>query len=152
MVKGKTSTNTCEKRGTEGSIVKFMVSIAFGKGVIGVHQYQGNINGEKYAQIVREKFQDLFEKSANPKGRYFIQDNVLSKNSLFPNQTFEQGKALLFIITSRSQDLNPIENIFQLASKQIRLDAKKQGIKKEKLSTIFSQRQKGFTRFPIRFY
>ena len=36
---------------------KFMVSIIFGKDVIGLTQYKGTINGEKYAQMICEKFQ-----------------------------------------------------------------------------------------------
>ena len=63
------STAKAKKEGMGGTVAKFMVSIAYGKGVIGVTQYTGNINGEKYAQIVREKFPDLLEKSAYPKGQ-----------------------------------------------------------------------------------
>ena len=143
-----------------------MVSVLYrklthGKGVIGVHQYQEN--SEKYAQIVCDKFPDrlwqvprsfmtssqivcdkfpdLFEKSANPKGRCFMQDNDLSQNSYIANEAFEQVKAFLFKIPPRSPDLNLMENIFHLASNQIRLDAKKQGIKKENF-TQFSHRCK----------
>ena len=127
-----------------------MVSVAYGKGVIDVHQYQGNINGEKYAQIVRDKFPDFFGKSANLKGRYFMQDNGPSQNSHIANEAFEQVKAILFKIPPRSLDLNPIENIFNLASKKSDW-IQKTGDQEEKLGTIFSQMQKGFTRFPIRY-
>ena len=48
-----------------------MVSVAYGKGVIDVHQYQGNINGEKYAQIVRDKFPDFFWEKCQSKGTLF---------------------------------------------------------------------------------
>ena len=53
-------TAKAKKEGTGGSVAKFTVLIAYGKGVIGVHQYRGNINGGKYAQIVRDKFPDFF--------------------------------------------------------------------------------------------
>ena len=38
-------------------MAKFMISIIFGKNVIGLTQYEGTINGEKYAQMIREKIQ-----------------------------------------------------------------------------------------------
>ena len=124
-----------------------MVSVAYGKSVIDVHQYQGNINGEKYAQIVRDKFPDFFGKSANLKGRYFMQDNGPSQNSHIANEAFEQVKAILFKIPPRSPDLNPIENIFNLASKQIRLDPKN-GIKKKNLAQFSHRCKKVLLDFP----
>ena len=39
-------TGKAKKEGTGGKVAKFMVSIAYGKGVIGVHQYEGAINGK----------------------------------------------------------------------------------------------------------
>ena len=78
-----------KKKRTGESVAEFMVSVAYEKGVIGVHQYQGNIDGKKYPQIVREKFPDLSEKSTNPKGRYFIQDNDPLQNSYIANEAFE---------------------------------------------------------------
>lgn len=124
-------TSKAKKEGTGRSVAKFMVSVAYGKGVIDVHQYQGNINGEKYAQIVCDKFPDFFGKSANLKGRYFMQDNGPSQNSHIANEAFEQVKAILFKIPPRSLDLNPIENIFNLASKKIRLDPKNRGSRRK---------------------
>ena len=82
-------TAKAKKKRTGGSVAEFMVSVAYEKGVIGVHQYQGNIDGKKYPQIVREKFPDLSEKSTNPKGRYFIQDNDPLQNSYIANEAFE---------------------------------------------------------------
>ena len=48
-----------------------MVSVGYGMGVVDVHQYQGNINDEKYAPIVRDKFPDLFGKKCKSKGTLF---------------------------------------------------------------------------------
>ena len=142
------STAKAKKEGTGGSVAKFMVSIAYGRGVIGVTQYAGNISGEKYAQIVREKFPNLFEKSANPKGRYFIQDNDPSQNSQAANEAFEDVKAYLFKIPPRSPDLNPIENIFHLVSKKIRSDAKVNNIRKENFTQFSHRCKKLLLEFP----
>ena len=54
-------TGKAKKEGSGGRVAKFMVSIAYGKGVIGVHQYFGHINGEKYANIVRTHFPQLLK-------------------------------------------------------------------------------------------
>ena len=126
-----------------------MVSIAYGKGVIGVTQYTGNINGEKYAQIVREKFPDLLEKSANPKGRYFIQDNDPSQNSRAAKEALEDVKAYLFKIPPRSPDINPIENVFHLVSKKIRSDAKNNNITKENFTQFSHRCKKLLLEFPV---
>ena len=74
-------TAKAKKEGTGGSVAKFMVTIAYGKGVIGVHQYFGSINGDKYADIVRTTFPQLLRDGTNPSGGYFIQDNDPSQNS-----------------------------------------------------------------------
>ena len=125
-----------------------MVSYAYGKGVIGVHQYRGIINGEKYAKINLDKFKDFFEKCVNPKGRYFTQDNNPSQNSQVANEAFEQVKAFLFKIPPQSPSVNPIGNICYLASKQIRLDAKNQGMKKENFTQFCHRCKKVLLDFP----
>ena len=37
------------KEGTAGCMGKFFVVIAYGKGVIGCHQYEGHVNGEMFS-------------------------------------------------------------------------------------------------------
>ena len=130
-----------KKEGTGGSVAKFMVSIAHGKGVLGVHQYYGNISGDKYADIVLTKFPTLFDLSNNPTGRYFVQDNDPSQNSNAAKEALSDVNAHQFKIPPRSPDLNPIENIFHLVSKQLRNDAKKCKIQKESFAA-FSERCK----------
>ena len=52
--------------GSGGKVVDFMVAIAYMKGVILCEQYEGRINGEKFANFVRKHFAKTFERSANP--------------------------------------------------------------------------------------
>ena len=130
-----------KKEGTGGKVAKFMVAIAHGKGVVGVHQYYGNISGEKFADYVRSNFPNLFRASDKPDGGYFVQDNDTSQNSRAAKEAFEEVNAKLFAIPARSPDLNPIENVFHLANNEIHKDAKKLKIKKETF-TAFSRRCK----------
>ena len=136
-----------KKEGTGGSVSRFMVAIAHGKGVIGAHQYEGNINGEKFAEIVRTTFPTMYENSANPTGRYFVQDGDSSQNSAVAREALVDVNAHLFTIPARSPDLNPIENIFHLVSKQIKNDAKKFNITKENFQQFSSRCKKTLMEF-----
>ena len=44
-----------KKEGTAGRMAKFFVVIAYGKGVIGCHQYEGHVNGEMFREFLREQ-------------------------------------------------------------------------------------------------
>ena len=98
--------------GSGGSVAHFMVAIAYGKGVILAEQYEGNINGQKFADFVRDKFPDLFERSVNTRGKLFLQDGDPSQNSRKAMTAIYEVHARKFSIPARSPDLNPIENIF----------------------------------------
>ena len=141
-------TGKAKKEGTGGSVAKFMVSIAYGKGVIGVHQYFGNINGEKFASIVREHFPQLLKAGCNPSGGYFIQDNDPSQNSAKARDALQEVKAHQFKIPARSPDLNPIENMFHLISKKIRSDARKLRIEHESFDAFSRRCAKTMWEFP----
>ena len=142
-------TAKAKKEGTGGSVAKFMVSVAHGKGVIGVHQYFGPMNGPKYADIVRKTFPDLFQRSANPTGRYFVQDNDPSQNSAAAKEALAEVNAWQFKIPARSPDLNPIENIFHLVSKQIRLDAKRFHLQSETFPQFSHRCKRVLENFPV---
>ena len=61
-------------------MAKFMVAIVYGKGVVGCYQY-GELKGEMFASFVEKNFPAMFELSANPKGKLFLQDGDHSQNS-----------------------------------------------------------------------
>ena len=111
------------KEGVGGKMAKYMVAIAYKKGVIGCHQYEGHIDGEKFSQMVKDYFPDLFSKSANPNRKLFLQDGDPSQNSRLAQNTWEGMKCSVFSIPPRSPDLNPIENIFHLIGKKLKKDA-----------------------------
>ena len=141
-------TSKAKKEGTGGSVAKFMVSIAYGKGVIGVEQYTGSINGEKFADIVRRHFPQLVQDGANPTGGYFVQDNDPSQNSKKAKEALAEVKAYQFSIPARSPDLNPIENVFHLASKKIIKDGKTQRIESETFEQFSRRCKKTLLEFP----
>ena len=58
--------------GSGGKVVHFMAAIPDMKGVILCEQYECRINGEIFANFVREHFEKTFERSANPTGKLFI--------------------------------------------------------------------------------
>ena len=124
-----------KKEGVNGKQAKFMVAIAYDKGVIGCHQYDGKMNGEKFSQIVKDTFPGLFAKSANRQSanrkKVFLQDGDPSQTSNLAEQTWTSLGYEMFSIPARSPDLNPIENTFHSIGKQIRKDAANRGIEKE---------------------
>ena len=57
------------------------MAIAHGKGIIKAEQYTGSVNAEVCKQFVEDHFSDMFEKSANPIEKVFLQDGCPSQNS-----------------------------------------------------------------------
>ena len=70
-------------------MARFMVAIAYGKGVIKCHQYHGNVNSEMCADFIKEQFPSMFENSPNPKGKLFLQDGDPSQNSALAREAME---------------------------------------------------------------
>ena len=58
-----------------------MVAITYMKGVILCEQYEGRINGEKFANFVRKHFEKTFERNANLTGKLLLQNYDPSQNS-----------------------------------------------------------------------
>ena len=82
-------------------------------------QYEGHLNGQTFAQFVREQFPTLFERSANPKGRLFLQDGDSSQNSRKARDAIDEVNARQFKIPARSPDINPIENVFNNVKREL---------------------------------
>ena len=78
-----------------GSVTRQMVSIAYGKGLVEVEQYNGTINSKKFADIVRKRFPQLVQDNANPTRGYFVQDNDPSQNSKKAKDALAKVKAPL---------------------------------------------------------
>ena len=133
-----------KKEGVGGTMAKFMVAIAYGKGVIACHQYKGHIDGEKFSQIIKDTFPDMFASSANPVRKLFLQDGDPSQNCKLARETWERLGYSMFPIPPRSPDLNPIENTFHLIGKNLKKDAMDLNLESETYEE-FCQRAKATT-------
>ena len=131
------------KEGTGRKMAKFFVAIAYGKGVIKCEPYEGHVNGAMFSEFIRTHFNDMFRKSANPEGKLFLQDGDPSQNSALAHLAIDFVGGKLFQIPARSPDLNPIENIFHIVSKQLHNDAQQKNITKESFEQF--QRRVCFT-------
>ena len=71
-----------QKEGTKQ--VHFICAISHGKGVICCEQYEGKMSGELFANFVDENFEQVFQKSCNPRAKRFLQDGC-------PEPKFKEG-------------------------------------------------------------
>ena len=67
--------------GTGGKVAHFFAAIGYGKGIVLCEQYHGMLNGQSFANFVREHFPRLFTTGSDPKGKLFVQDGDPSQNS-----------------------------------------------------------------------
>ncbi len=141
-------TSKGKKAGVEGKTAHFFVSIAYGKGVISCDQYFERLTGEIFAGYVRLHFPCIFEKSANPTAKRFVQDGDPCQNSAVARRAFKEVGALKFSIPPRSPDLNPIENLFHLVSKQLEKDALDMQIKQETFAQFSARVKRTMLNFP----
>ena len=137
-----------KREGDGGRMAKFMVAISYGKGVIKAIHYDGRINGEKFASIVRKNFPELFAKSANPHTSVFLQDGDTSQNAAPVKEALKEVCAEVFPIPAKSPDTNPIENIFHLCGKRIRREGRSLRITKESYEDFVKRCQKTLLDFP----
>ena len=112
-----------KKEGSGGRVANFVVAVAYNKGVICCEQYLGNMNGQLFANFLRENVPQMFEHSANPKGKLFLQDGDPSQNSKEAHIAVGQVGCKLFSIPPWSPDINPIENVFHFLRKKLGEDA-----------------------------
>ena len=96
-----------------------MAGIAYGKGVIAAEQYFGRINADTFTSFVHEHFASMFKKCPNLKGKLFLQDGDPSQNSCKARSAWDKIGAGKFSIPTRSPDLNPMKNIFQIVKKKL---------------------------------
>ena len=141
-------TSKGKKEGSGGKVAKFMVAIAFGKGVVKCHQYTDHVSGEMFSQFIKDHFVEMFELSANPKGKLFLQDGDPSQNSKLAKEAMDSIPCRLFHIPARSPDLNPIENIFHLIGNKLKRDALDKNITKETFQSFSTRVKRTVLSFP----
>lgn len=111
------------KEGTGADVVRFMVAIAYKKGVIICEQYD-KMNGQYFADFVKRNFVKMFGDADKDDVEYFVQDGDPCQNSRKAMDAFESVKAKVFAIPPRSPDLNPIENVFHLGNNILKKGAR----------------------------
>ena len=130
-------------------MVKVFEAIAYGHRAILREQYEEQLKGQFFADFVRERFENVFENSSNPRGKLFLQDGDPSQNSLkAKNAIFDIG-ARMFSIPPRSPDNKPIENFFHLVKKQLNRDALEENITQESYQQFSDRVKETILNFPV---
>jgi hypothetical protein len=129
--------------------VNFMVAISHGKGVVMRKQYFGQMTGGKFARIIRTEFDDAFAASCNPDARLFLQDGCPRQNSAIARRAWERKGVDVFKIPARSPELNPIENFFNLVSKELQRDAIDNQITRETFEQFSERVQNTLLNFDV---
>ena len=138
-----------KKEGSGGKMVKVFEAIAYGHRAILREQYEEQLKGQFFADFVRERFENVFENSSNPRGKLFLQDGDPIQNSLkAKNAIFDIG-ARMFSIPPRSPDNKPIENFFHLVKKQLNRDALEENITQESYQQFSDRVKETILNFPV---
>lgn len=113
-----------QKAGSGANIVRMMVAIAYKKGIIICEEYE-KLNGAYFADFVRRNFVGMFGAADKDHVKYFLQDGDRSQNSKVALEALKRVKAEVFHIPAKSPDLNPIENVFHLANRELKDSSKR---------------------------
>ena len=131
-------------------MAKFMVAIAYDKGVVACEQYKGQITGDLFAEIVRKSFPDWMEKSANPNGKRFLQDGDPSQQSAVARRAWTELGCVEQPIPPRSPDLNPIENMFNNIRNELREEAIQKRITYENFEQFSARVKRTMEKYPLK--
>lgn len=107
-----------------GRRLHLMVAVAYGKGVVLIEAYE-KLNAQFFSTFIRQHFNLAFGKSG-PKvnqSRMFVMDNDPSQTSMMSMAAIEDIEAQFHRIPSRSQDLNPPENVFHIVKDKLNKEA-----------------------------
>ena len=118
------------KAGTGGKVVKMMVAISHGKGVVICERYE-KLDAQYFAAFIDQHFNTMFARSGKGLNRLWLQDGDPSQNSKTARDAMARCHCELLKIPPRSPDLNPIENIFNIVSRKLEKDALDRGITRE---------------------
>ena len=98
-----------------------IVAISYRKGVIYCEQYD-KLDGNYYADFIRRNFQNMFQNSGKC-SKLFVQDNCPRLNCAKARKALKEVGGALFPIPKGSGDLNPIENVFNVAKEELQTQA-----------------------------
>ena len=141
----------CTAKGTkEGSInVNFVVGISQSKGVVLCHHYKKALTADKMVQIIETALPEAFDESVDSFGRRVLADGCPRQNSKEALKTLEDVGALVFKITPRSPDLNPIENFFTLVTRTYRKQVIEKNIVRETYDEFVTRVRETMRNFSI---
>ena len=120
------------KEGTGGRVLRLMVAISYGKGVIACEPYE-RMCGAYFANFIDTNFPRMFEEAAKGSERIFIQDGDPSQNSAVAKRAMSRVQCRVINVPVRSPDMHCIENVFHITSKKLK-EAKVNRITKESFS------------------
>ena len=129
--------------------VKFYVGISYGVGVVMCKHFAGNLNADRYCEIIVPKIEEGIALSCNPIGKRILQDNCPVMNAVGVVDALTEIGACRFKIPARSRVINCIENVFHEMLKAIQNDVITRKIDKETFAQ-FSRRAKNVIKnYPI---
>ena len=137
-----------KKVGYGGKTVHFIVCISYSKGVIACEEYI-KMCGKYFASLIKNDFQNIFQRSNNPDGNLFLQDGDPSQNSKAAKKQLRKLGLEIFPIPARSPDMNPIENFFHLIDLQLTEEAISLNITKETKEQFTNRVRNTIMKFPI---
>ena len=109
--------------GSGGRVAYFIAAISHQKSVALCGQSEDKINRDMFSDFIKTHFQETFSRWRIPKGKRFLQDGCPVQNSKKTRQALDTVGAIKFSIPPRSQDLNPIENVFNFIKRELRTQA-----------------------------
>ena len=136
-----------KKEGTGGKVLKLIVAISFGKGVLDCEPYD-KMNGEYFKNYISRKFPKLFKLADKSPSRLWIQDGDPCQNSYAAKGAYNECGSNLLSIPARSLNINPIENLFNLVRRELDRQAISQNITQETYEDFSSRVCKTFESFP----
>ena len=142
-------TSKGKKEGVNGKMAHFFVAICYGQGVVLCEQFHEKLNGENFGNFVEKYFPDAFKKSANPKGKLFLQDGDPTQKSRKAKLAYDKVGCRRFSIPARSPDINPIENFFHNARRQLSRDALSRNIEKETYEEFCERVKNTMLNYPV---
>ena len=108
--------------GSGSRTLKYMVGISYNTGVVICEPYT-TLNVLWMKGFVERNFTQAFLLAKKGPGRLFVQDNDPSQQSASATKAWEKLGFEQVYIPPRSPDLNPIENIFNLAKEFLQQEA-----------------------------
>ena len=120
------------KEGTGGKVLKLIVAITYGEGVILCESYD-HLTGNFFANFIEKHFNTAFIKANKNGSRLWLQDGDPSQNSAAAKRAMANCNCSMSLIQipPRSPDLNPSENFFNMVRCKLNDDALRLKIAKE---------------------